>query len=129
MRTTPLPAALAALVLGLAGCGGGTDEDTTTGPAANPGASEQAPGAAAGTKIAMKAIQFRPSNKTVKVGDTVTWVNEDAVEHDATATEGADFRSELFGKGKTFEWKAEKAGTVKYVCTVHPGMEGTLTVE
>jgi len=26
-------------------------------------------------------------------------------------------------------FKAEKAGTVAYVCTIHPGMEGTLTVE
>ncbi len=127
MRSLSLSAALAALAL--AGCGGGTDEDTTTGPASNPGASEQAPGTTAGAKITMKDIEFQPSDKKVKVGDTVTWVNEDAVEHDATATEGADFKSELFGKGKTFEWKAEKAGTVKYVCTVHPGMEGTLTVE
>ena len=129
MQSKPLSATLAALLLGLAGCGGGTDEETTTGPASNPGASESAPGAAAGDKIVMKDIEFQPKDKKVKVGDTVTWVNEDAVEHDAAATEGADFKSELFGKGKTFEWKADKAGTVKYVCTVHPGMEGTLTVE
>lgn len=127
MRSHSLPTALAALAL--AGCGGGTDEDTPTGPASNPGASEQAPAEQAGTKIVMKAIQFQPRDKKVKVGDTVTWVNEDSVEHDAVATEGADFKSELFGKGKTFSWKAEKAGTVKYVCTVHPGMEGTLSVE
>jgi len=130
MRSThALPAALAALALGLAGCGGGTTEDTPTGEAANPGASERPMKEQAGTKITMKQIQFKPERVTVKVGDTVTWVNEEQIEHNAVATEGADFRSELFGEGKTFEWKAEKAGMVKYVCTVHPGMDGTITVE
>ena len=36
--------------------------------------------------------------------------------------------SALFGKGKTFSWKADKAGTISYVCTVHPNMTAKLTV-
>ena len=129
MRTPRLTALLTALALGLAACGGGTDEDTPTGEASNPGAKETAMDEQAGTKVSMREIDFKPAKVSVKVGETVTWVNDDAVEHDAVATEGADFKSELFGQGKTFEWKADKAGTVKYVCTVHPGMEGTITVK
>jgi len=129
MRTPRLPALLAALALGLAACGGGTDEDTPTGEATNPGAKETAMDEQAGTKVTMKDIEFKPQNLKVKVGDTVTWVNDEQIEHNAVATEGADFRSELFGQGKTYEWKADKAGMVKYVCTVHPGMDGTITVE
>ena len=120
-------AALAA-TLALAGCGG-SDDPTTTGPASNPGASESAPADQAGSKISMKDIEYKPSDKKVKVGDTVTWINEDAVEHDVAATSGADFKSELFGEGKTYEYKPTEAGKIAYVCTVHPGMEGTLTVE
>ena len=30
--------------------------------------------------------------------------------------------------GKTFSFTADKAGTVSYVCTFHPGMQGTLEV-
>jgi plastocyanin len=123
-----LPALAAVLTLALAGCGGNNDAQLTTGPAVDPGAKNVAPEDQAGTKVTMKDIAFKPSSLKVKVGDTVTWVNEDAVEHNVTATTGAKFRSELFGKGKTYEYKATKAGTIKYVCTVHPGMEGTLTV-
>ena len=31
--------------------------------------------------------------------------------------------------GDTFQQKFDKAGTFDYVCTVHPGMEGTVKVE
>ena len=56
------------------------------------------------------------------------WTNEDSVVHDVTAKSGATFKSDLFAKGKTYSFKATKAGTIDYVCTIHPGMEGTLTV-
>ena len=123
-----LPAVALTLVLALTGCGGDDGKDLTTGPAVNPGAGNVAPEDQAGTKVTMKDIEFKPAKLKVKVGETVTWVNEDSVEHDVVATTGASFKSELFGEGKTYEYKATKAGTVKYVCTVHPGMEGTLTV-
>jgi plastocyanin len=65
----------------------------------------------------------------VKAGDTVTWTNNDTVGHDVT---GDDFGSGDPGalqNGDTFEFTFEKAGTFDYVCTVHPGMEGTVKVE
>jgi plastocyanin len=76
----------------------------------------------------MKNIQFAPKDVTVKVGQTVKWVNQDTVDHDVKADSG-QFKSGLFGKGQSFEWKADKAGTVSYVCTVHPGMTGKITVQ
>ena len=76
----------------------------------------------------MKNIQFAPKDVTVKVGQTVKWVNQDTVDHNVTAKSGASFKSDLFGNGASYEWKATKAGTMKYVCTVHPGMDGTMTV-
>ena len=127
-RRHRFPALAAAFALGLAGCGG-SDDPTATGPASNPGASETAPQDQAGTKVTMKDIEYKPSELKVKVGETVTWVNEDTVEHDVAATSGDDLKSELFGKGKTYAYKTTKAGKIAYVCTVHPGMEGTLTVE
>jgi plastocyanin len=75
----------------------------------------------------MQNIQFEPATVAVKVGSTVKWVNEDSVDHDVVADDG-QFRSKLFGKGGTFEYKPTKAGSIHYVCTVHPGMEGTLDV-
>jgi plastocyanin len=75
----------------------------------------------------MKDIAFSPATLKVKVGDTVEWVNEDSVQHDAKADDG-QFASELLDNGKTFEFKTKKAGSIHYVCTVHPGMEGTIEV-
>jgi plastocyanin len=112
---------VACLALVLAGCGGGNDK----GSSSSGGGGSSSGGT---VTIDMKNIKFAPQDATVKVGQTVKWVNQDTVDHDVQAKSGADFKSELFGNGKSFEWKADKAGTVSYVCTVHPGMTGTLKV-
>jgi plastocyanin len=113
--------ALLALVVLVAACGGGGSSGSQ-----QPASDAKCPAGA--TVIAMKDIQFHPAKAAVKVGDTVCWTNEDGgVQHDAAADDGA-FRSVLFGSGKTFSWKAAKAGKVSYVCTVHPGMTGELDV-
>ena len=72
----------------------------------------------------MQNIAFDPKAVTVKVGQKVTWTNDDSADHNVTADSGADFKSENFGKGATFSFTPDKAGTIKYVCTIHPGMNG-----
>jgi plastocyanin len=76
----------------------------------------------------MKNIKFDPATLTVAVGQTVTWTDEESVPHDVVAKSGADFKSEVFGKGKSYTFTPTKAGTIEYVCTLHPGMTGTLIV-
>ena len=71
---------------------------------------------------------FSPADLKVAVGDTVTFTNEGAIAHTVTATSGAEFDSGSLAPGATFEFTAEKAGTVSYVCTFHPGMQGTIEV-
>lgn len=132
MRFLLLLALIAALAV--AGCGGDDDETATTAPAetaeeATPAAEEPDGGGGDTVTVTMKNIQFDPQEVSVKVGQTVQWVNEDDVQHDADATSGADFDTDLIDKGGTIEWKAEAAGTVEYVCSVHPNMTGTITVE
>jgi plastocyanin len=114
--------ACAALAMVGAGCGGDDDDD-------GGGGSAGGGGGGAGAQVTMKDIKFDPSEVTVKAGDTVTWTNEDSVGHDVT---GDDFKSGDpggIGDGDTFEHTFDEAGTFKYVCTVHPGMEGTVKVE
>jgi plastocyanin len=129
MRRYLLLSSLALLPL-LAACGGGGggggDEGAKGGGETNAVASSCPDGAVV---IHMKNIKFDPDTATVKVGQKVCWINDDDVEHDADAQEGADFKSELYGKGKTFTATVSKAGTVQYVCTVHPTMTGTLEVQ
>jgi plastocyanin len=115
--------AVLALALGLAACGGGDDNgggSTSTTSAASSSGGE--------VEIKMQNIQFAPKDTTVKVGQKVKWVNEDSTDHNVTADSGADFKSDDFGKGASFEFTAEKAGTIKYECTLHPGMTATLNV-
>jgi plastocyanin len=117
--------AVLALALGVAACGGssgGGSSSTTSSSAAS------SSGGGSGVEIKMQNIQFSPKATTVKVGDKVTWTNDDNTDHNVTADSGADFKSKDFGNGATFSFTADKAGTIKYECTIHPGMTGTLTV-
>ena len=124
MRRPLALVALLALVAALAaGCGGGGSSSSTATASSKPASS----GGGAVT-VDMKNIQFAPKDVTVKTGQTITWRNDDTVDHNVTATSGASFKSKNFGNGGTFSFKAAKAGTVKYVCTIHPGMTGTIIV-
>jgi plastocyanin len=112
-RLVPLLALLGAV----GACGGSKS--------ATPASSSACPAGA--VTVQMKDIEFAPEKTRLKVGQTVCWTNEDDIQHDAVADDGA-FGSSLFGHGKTFSWKATKAGAITYVCSVHPGMTGELDV-
>jgi plastocyanin len=112
-----IPTALAVLAMSaipLFGCGGDDSEPASAAPAASGGAA-----------VEMVDNAFEPKDLTVNVGDTVTWTNGGQLAHTAT---GEGFDSGSVAAGETFEWTAEQAGTFDYVCTFHPGMEGTITV-
>ena len=114
--------------LAVAGCGGSGKNKVaplTNAPAGTKTAATSSGGA---VSIDMQNIAFSPATTTVKVGQKVIWTNKDSVDHNVTATAGASFKSKNFGKGGTYEFTPTKAGTIKYVCTLHPGMDGTLTV-
>ena len=113
-----------ALALAVSACGGGSGGGSTS--TSSTASSSGAGGG--GVQIKMQNIAFAPKATTVKVGEKVTWTNDDSVDHNVTANSGADFKSKDFGNGGTFSFTPDKAGTIKYVCTIHPGMVGTLTV-
>jgi plastocyanin len=115
----------AVVALAAAGCGGGDDGGSTSSAPASTSSSSSGGGVA----IKMQNIAFDPKAVTVKVGQKITWTNDDSTDHNVTADSGADFKSDDFGNGGTFSFTPDKAGTVKYECTIHPGMTGTLTVQ
>jgi plastocyanin len=125
---------LACLALGLvaAGCGGDDDDDEGGGNGAattEQPADEGGGAGGGGSEVSMEGIQFQPAEVTVGVGDTVTWTNDDSVAHDVTADSFSSGESGGMAGGDTFEQTFDEAGTFDYVCTVHPGMEGTVVVE
>ena len=117
----------AAFALAAAGCGSSDDSSSSTStPAASTPAASSSGG---GVAIKMQNIAFDPKSTTVKVGQKITWTNDDTTDHNVTADSGADFKSKDFGKDGTFSFTPETAGTIKYECTIHPGMTGTITVQ
>jgi plastocyanin len=124
---------LACLALGLvvAGCGGDDDDDGGGGGAATTEqpADEGGGGGGGGSEVSMEGIQFQPAELAVGVGDTVTWTNNDSVGHDVTADAFSSGEPGGMAQGDTFEHTFDEAGTFDYVCTVHPGMEGSVVVE
>jgi len=126
--------AAAAALAALAGCGGSDNKKSDTSGSASGGGGATAPAktnaaATAGTvQIAMQNTAFNPKTTTVKVGETVKWTNDDPFDHNVAATKGENFHSSNFGQGGTYSYKVDKPGTISYVCTLHPGMNGTLKV-
>jgi plastocyanin len=123
----------------LAGCSASAESALTT-----PSSSTSVPSAPAGPVINLSSLMFNPSTTTVKVGETVTWRNDEPITHTVTSgryigidettglrsSQKADgmFNAKLDGKGKTFSFTFTKPGTYTYYCDIHQGMNATITV-
>jgi plastocyanin len=78
--------------------------------------------------VTIKNFNFGPTAITVAAGSTVTWHNSDGEPHTVVSADGL-FRSAALDTGESFSFKFTKAGTFKYVCTIHPRMVATVTVK
>jgi plastocyanin len=77
--------------------------------------------------VSIKDMRFDPGNLTVKVGDTVTWTNNDDRDHTVVARDGS-FNSDNIRPGRSYSYQFTKAGKCSYSCSYHPRMKGTVTV-
>lgn len=76
--------------------------------------------------VTIADMQFTPSHVAIEAGDTVTWVwNDGSMPHDVS---GDGFESEVQSEG-SFTRTFDHPGDYPYVCTLHSGMRGTVTVE
>lgn len=80
-----------------------------------------------GPSVSMDGTTFVPGDITVAVGETVTWTNKDPFPHNVSSSSGG-FSSKDLQPGDEWRFTAEKPGKFPYVCTLHPGMKGTLIV-
>ena len=119
------------------GCGSGDDSGSSGGGGYNapePAEKKTQTSTSAATgdavAVAMKDIAFVPQEVSAAPGQTVVWTNEEEVPHDVTADSGADFKSDELGEGETFEFTvpADATGEIRYLCTLHPMMEGRIKV-
>jgi len=114
---------LLVLVLGLVGCSGSGGSTTTNPPS---GGVNTVGTPAAGATVVEKNFAFEPATLEVKVGDTVTFKNEDSASH-VVSIDGKELGNQAPGASVT--WTAEKAGSFPYTCTIHPSMNGLITVK
>lgn len=73
--------------------------------------------------------RYDPLQVTIKVGQSVVWINRDNVPHTVTE-DGGKFDSGIILSGAGYSWEGKTAGTFRYKCAVHPQMAlGTIIVE
>lgn len=101
------------VVMGLAGCnlyGGG------------PGG-----GPVLMSDVEIRSMSFQPASVQVTARTTVTWTNNDGVNHTVASDTGA-FDSGTMPDGDTYSYTFDTVGSFPYHCAIHPGMRGSVVV-
>jgi len=87
-------------------------------------------------KVGMEGWEFNPAKLTVKVGDTVIWINDDDTKHkiafeDASLNAPVRKTARSFAVGDKFSLTFTKAGVFKYFCNTHESQDmlGVVVVE
>jgi len=114
------------VVLATAGCGSGTSSTSRPGAPTNTGAANSA----GAVQVTIKNFAFSPAVVRAKVRETVVWINDDTPPHNVTYVSGPSFTSSptVMKTGARFSVKLGQAGTIRYYCTIHPWMKGTIVV-
>ena len=100
-----------------------------TAPPASPTAMRPISTMVGATMIAVHIADFAfaPEQLIIQVGDTVRWTNDDKAPHTATSGEGR-FDSGDLTQGASYQFTFTQPGSYAYVCALHEGMAGTITV-
>lgn len=81
-----------------------------------------------GTTVAIDATSFSAKDLRIPAGTAVVWVNKDKEPHTVTDLDGR-FDSKSIRAGGQWSYTFKEKGTYLYYCSVHPTMQGTVTVE
>ncbi|MGV9751859.1 plastocyanin/azurin family copper-binding protein [Nocardia farcinica] len=128
--------AVAALALtasiALAGCGSDASESapsSTSAPTTSAPATS-APAGPSSVTVTVDDMTFSPENITVGVGDTVTWKFSDRAPHSVQGIgdKAMGINSPILDSGE-WSYTFTVPGTFRYLCTLHPQMRGSVTVE
>ena len=79
-------------------------------------------------RVTIRNLMYHPAKITIKVGESVQWINKDDHDHTVVAM-NKSFSSENLGRDDTFRHVFTRAGKFEYYCRYHPRMKGTVTVE
>lgn len=142
MRRLALLSLVATATLILAACAGGSAGT----PAASAGGGASAPasapasggggaacseapaGSTAAVTVTIKDFKYSPQPVQAKVGDVVTWSNQDGAPHSATLDGGACDTKTING-GASASLVFTAPGTYTYHCAIHPTQMKDYTIQ
>lgn len=141
MKIPPILALGFGASLAIAACSGGgaspaSSPAASAGPSAapasqaassEPSAASPAGGGASTLDVKIVNFAFEPEPVVAKVGETITWTNNDAAPHTVTLDDGSADSGNL-AKGSTFDHAFDAAGTYTYHCAIHSQMKGTIEI-
>ena len=92
--------------------------------------------AAAGVALAAASVDvierdklFEKTSITIAAGDTLNFVNKDAVSHNVMSRAGDTFNLGLMRPGETKSRTFSVKGTQEVICALHPRMKMTIQVK
>lgn len=77
--------------------------------------------------VEIRGFAYLPATLEVAVGDTVVWINRDAVPHTATRG-GRGWESGGLNAEQAWRLVAGRQGSQPYYCAYHPNMRGILVM-
>jgi len=84
-----------------------------------------APASSATVTVSIKRSGFVPQTTTINQDDSVTWTNNDTIDHQVVAN-GGQFASAVLKPGKSYTRAFHSGGTFHYHDALHPGLKGTV---
>ena len=101
---------------------------TAGAPSAAAAACQTTTNTAGGVAVAIQNFSFNPGTINAKVGQAITFTNQDNVNHGAALDDGS-CTTGAFGHGSTGSLVFSAAGTYTFHCPVHHTMTGTIEVK
>ena len=77
--------------------------------------------------VIVNQMKFTPAELTVKVGDTIVWINNDLVDHNVTSLRDHFFYSDTLKVGRSWKWIVTDSAS--YLCSIHPSMTGKILIQ
>ncbi|GAA5067538.1 hypothetical protein GCM10023318_56750 [Nocardia callitridis] len=121
-----------AATLAVAGCTNGDTDASKATRTPRPVATTTTPTEKvdAAVTIDVSDQKFAPAETTIKTGQTVTWKFDDSVPHNVQGIgdKAMGINSPIIREGE-WSYTFTTPGSYRYLCSLHPNMRGTITVE
>lgn len=81
-------------------------------------------------EVDISGFNFVPSTRSILLGDTVIWTNNDGTPHTVTSTDGTgELDSGDIADSGTYSHLFASPGVFTYRCELHPSMTGSVAVD